>query len=230
MSDIFYIPYGIVKRSWARNPVTFYLFIRLLLKANEQGEIVTSVASLAEDLHLKNHQVRYGLNCLKNDNQIVYQGTNRYTKITICEFDNYCEPPQVTEEGASSKQIDEQEANKKNTPLLPPDGSSLCTPSSLTPYIPQEKKKTAIADKESPKRFVKPSLEEIRDYCRERHNTIDAEKFFYHYEANGWMVGPKKPMKNWKAAVITWEKNQKEMSPQPTTKPEKIRSWRDIEK
>lgn len=57
----------------------------------------------------------------------------------------------------------------------------------------------------SDKRFVKPSVEEINTYCRERKNAIDAEQFFNHYETNGWMRG-KTPIKNWKACVITWEK------------------------
>ena len=53
----------------------------------------------------------------------------------------------------------------------------------------------------------KPTVEEIADYCRERGNGIDAEYFFDHYESKGWLVG-KCPMKNWQAAVRTWEKNK----------------------
>lgn len=53
--------------------------------------------------------------------------------------------------------------------------------------------------------FVKPSIEEIEQYCIERNNGIDAEVFFNFYEAKGWVVG-KSPMKDWKAAVRTWEK------------------------
>ena len=52
-----------------------------------------------------------------------------------------------------------------------------------------------------------PTLEEIKKYCLERKNKVDAEKFFYHYESNGWMVGKNK-MKNWKSAIITWEKTE----------------------
>lgn len=65
-----------------------------------------------------------------------------------------------------------------------------------------------IKHKPKPKtaRFVKPTMEEIKAYCRERHNHIDADKFFAYYESKGWLVG-KSPMKNWKAAIITWEKN-----------------------
>lgn len=53
--------------------------------------------------------------------------------------------------------------------------------------------------------FTVPTLEEISTYCRERNNTIDPETWLAHYTANGWMVGKNK-MKNWKAAIITWEK------------------------
>lgn len=54
--------------------------------------------------------------------------------------------------------------------------------------------------------FKKPTVREIFAYCQERANKIDPERFFDHYESNGWMVG-KTAMKNWKAAVRTWEKS-----------------------
>lgn len=54
-------------------------------------------------------------------------------------------------------------------------------------------------------RFTPPTLQEISDYCRERGNGIDPEKFRAYYESNGWKVG-RNPMKSWKAAVTTWEK------------------------
>lgn len=57
-----------------------------------------------------------------------------------------------------------------------------------------------------PMRFCKPSIEEIREYCHERNNTIDAQHFMDHYEANGWVVG-KTAMKDWKATVRNWERN-----------------------
>ena len=59
------------------------------------------------------------------------------------------------------------------------------------------------------KKFVKPSLEEIKNYCLERKNKIDAERFFDYYESKGWKVG-KAPMKDWQAAIRTWERNENE--------------------
>lgn len=55
-------------------------------------------------------------------------------------------------------------------------------------------------------RFVKPTLEEVTAYCLERGKGVDPQKWYDHYSANGWMVG-KNPMKDWKAAVRTWERS-----------------------
>lgn len=57
------------------------------------------------------------------------------------------------------------------------------------------------------KRFVKPTLSEIDQYCIERNNNVNAEQFFDYYESNGWKVG-KNSMKDWKAAVRTWERSE----------------------
>lgn len=56
------------------------------------------------------------------------------------------------------------------------------------------------------KGFKKPTLDEVKAYCRERMNMVDAEKWYDYYASNGWKVG-KNPMKDWKAAVRTWEKS-----------------------
>ena len=56
-------------------------------------------------------------------------------------------------------------------------------------------------------RFQKPTLDEVKAYCVERKNSIDPNRFISYYEANGWKVG-KNPMKDWKAAVRSWESNR----------------------
>ena len=57
------------------------------------------------------------------------------------------------------------------------------------------------------KRFTPPTIEEIKEYCKERNNGVDAERFHSYYTANGWKVG-RNPMKDWKAAVRTWEEKK----------------------
>lgn len=64
--------------------------------------------------------------------------------------------------------------------------------------------------KKGSSRFQKPTIEEIRQYCLEKGYNVDAEQFFNFYESKGWVVG-KSPMKNWRAAVSTWNKREKEI-------------------
>lgn len=69
--------------------------------------------------------------------------------------------------------------------------------------------KEKIDKKESPKKtFVKPTVDEVRTYCRERRNNVNAENFINFYESKGWKVG-NTPMKDWKACVRTWEQRDK---------------------
>ena len=74
---------------------------------------------------------------------------------------------------------------------------------------------TSINKKENIKRksFTKPTIEEIKQYCDERNNSINAEAFYDFYESKDWYVGKNK-MKDWKACVRTWEKRNE-------TKPKK---------
>lgn len=62
---------------------------------------------------------------------------------------------------------------------------------------------------EKARRFIPPSVEEVEQYCIERNNNIDAQSFIDFYESKGWMIGKNK-MKDWKAAVRTWERSRKQ--------------------
>lgn len=64
-----------------------------------------------------------------------------------------------------------------------------------------------VNNKES-KKFVKPTIEDIQDYCLERKNGINANAFYDFYESKDWMVGKNK-MKDWKACIRTWEQRDK---------------------
>ena len=86
---------------------------------------------------------------------------------------------------------------KNNTPYSPPAGDS-------APAEPASKDKP----KPNRRRFVPPDIEQVAAYCRERGNDIDPETFVDHYAAKGWMVG-RSPMKDWKAAVRTWEQRRR---------------------
>ena len=68
------------------------------------------------------------------------------------------------------------------------------------------------------KRFIIPTPEEVQAYCNERKNDISGQQFCDFYSSKGWKIG-KEPMKDWKAAVRTWEMRRKDQSP-PITQPQ----------
>lgn len=69
---------------------------------------------------------------------------------------------------------------------------------------------TPPKNEEKRQKFIKPTVEEIAEYCASRNNGIDAQRFYDYNESVGWMVGPSKKMKDWKAAIRTWEQKDKE--------------------
>lgn len=77
------------------------------------------------------------------------------------------------------------------------------------------------------KRFSPPTVEEVEEYCIERGNAVDAQSFVDFYESKGWYVGKTK-MKDWKASVRTWEKNQQHNRNESNHKAVKgLESWLD---
>lgn len=73
--------------------------------------------------------------------------------------------------------------------------------------IEENRKENKIIEEKRIEKFKKPSLEEISEYCKIRNNGIDPQSFFNFYEAKGWKIG-KEPMRDWQAAVRTWERRQ----------------------
>ena len=74
---------------------------------------------------------------------------------------------------------------------------------------PEEKPEQEI-QQEKPKRknFVKPTVEEIAAFCKEKKYTVSAQQFFNYYESNGWKIG-RNAMKSWQAAVQNWNAREK---------------------
>lgn len=70
---------------------------------------------------------------------------------------------------------------------------------------------TLIKKNKTTKRFVKPTIEEVKEYMQEIEFNGDAEYFFNYYESNGWIVGRAK-MKDWKSAVQNWKRRDRTFS------------------
>ena len=192
-NDIMYRGYFPIWRKirewgWYKDSNTKAVFLELLLLSNHKendylgnkilpGQCITGRKKLALDLGLSERQIRTALSHLKSTSEVSIKNCNKFSIITL---NNYLKYTITTSDKSSNRPAtDQQPTTPKNV----------------------EKEKNEEEVKTHP--FKQPSLEEIKAYCKENSHTIDAEKFFNHYEANGWYRGKTK-IRNWKACVKTW--------------------------
>ena len=88
----------------------------------------------------------------------------------------------------------------------PPEQDN-CVTTESPPVAEEKEKSSAKKEKEPVKRFQKPTIEEVKAYIAEKGYDVDAERFWNFYEAKDWFIGKNK-MKNWHAAVATWQKKE----------------------
>lgn len=130
-------------------------------------------------------------------------GQNQYNKgkqdnveVKVCQNNNVLGQKEV-KVGQSGQSFLETETRNRKQENIPPSESKLSS-------VGIEGTREKIAPL-PPKKFLKPTIDEVRAYCLERKNDIDPEKWFDFYQSKGWRVGSQ-PMKDWKAAVRTWER------------------------
>lgn len=202
-----------MKWGWYTDTPTKCVFLHLLFLACyepcyykgvhlEPGQAVASIRQIATDTGLTVKQVRTAINHLKETQEVAQSPYGKFSVFTVNNYNDYqCagtdEGKQRAQEGHSEGTLPNIKKNKevKNTPYNPPQGDEGVSVS---------------------KRFVPPTPEEVNVYCRERNNGIDGSEFCDFYTSKGWKVG-KNPMKDWKAAVRTWERSRKQNAPQPKT-------------
>ena len=189
---------NILNWEWYENINTCRLFIHMLLKANwkdgkfegkviPRGSFVSSLPKLAEETALTIREVRTAITHLKLTGELTSKSYSKYTVFTV---KNYC----LYQE--SDIQNDTQATGKRHS------NDILTTTIEEKKEVNNKKEDTNV----SKKKFIPPSLNDVRTYCLERSNNVDAQAFVDFYESKGWMVG-KNHMKDWKAAVRTWERS-----------------------
>ncbi|MBR4300056.1 MAG: hypothetical protein IKT59_10145 [Bacteroidales bacterium] len=202
------IPYGdneyiklfrkMVNWEWYTDVNTKVLFLHCLLRANwkdgswkgiayKRGQFITSLNTLAVETGLTFSQVRTALHNLIKTGEIasLSQGKNRI--ITVISYDSY----QVVDKIIATSSQDDDKIIARSSQQ----------------YKNNKEDKEDKNNKKS-SHFVPPSLEEVKAYCSERKNGIDPENFITFYQSKGWMIGKNK-MKDWKAAIRTWEQRRK---------------------
>ena len=175
---------------WFNKSEAVHLFMYMLLKANhkdgkwqgievKRGQFISSLGNISNATGISVQTIRTILKKLEKTNEIELKSTSQFTIVTISKYDCYQEQTDETNKPLTNNQ---QAINKQLT--------------------------TNKNDKKERMLFIVPSLQEVSAYCQERNNNVDSQKFFDFYESKGWMVGKNK-MKDWKAAVRTWEDKSK---------------------
>lgn len=109
--------------------------------------------------------------------------------------------------GAEKKHFLASEANATKCQQVPASEANATKCRQNKPITVTNSNSNSITESNSTKRFVPPTLEEVREYCLERGNSIDPERFVDYYTANGWVQSGGKKIKDWMACVRNWERN-----------------------
>lgn len=193
---------------WYSDISTSRLFLHLILTVNwtdkkwqgiciERGSRVASYQVLSTETGLSVKQVRTAIKKLQSTGEVAIKSTNKYSVFTVKNYDLY--QAKGKQEAGERQAEDKQRATTK------------------------ESKEGKKEKNNNIKRFTPPTYEQVSTYCKERNNTVDAERFLDFYESKGWMVGKNK-MKDWKAAVRNWERSSKQ-----ETKPAKQNQFHNFD-
>ena len=197
MRDYIKVSRSMLNWEWYSDINTSRLFIHMLLKANwkdgnfkgttvPRGSFVSSIRKLADETSLTEREVRTAINHLKTTGEVTHKSTSKYSVFTVVNYDLY----QSNDTQCVSQTTSERQSNDIQTTT-----------------IEEGKKERRKEDKNNAVRFTPPDVDMVRDYCIERNNSVDAQAFVDFYSSKGWMIGKNK-MKDWKAAVRTWERSR----------------------
>ena len=178
-----------VEWEWYTEPDTLRIFLHLLLLANhsktewrgqvvDEGEILIGRKILAQQLKIGEQRVRTSLARLKSTSNLTIKTFSKFSLIKINNWKLY------------------QQSTSNLTNNQPATNQQLTTSKNV-------KNVKNVKNRERGD-FVPPTLQEVSGYCQERGNGVDPSRFLDFYSSKGWMVGKNK-MKDWKAAVRTWE-------------------------
>lgn len=152
----------------------------------KRGESILSLDSWAKRWGWEKSSVRRFLKLLENESMVVLVSDNVTTRLTVCKYESY---------------QDERNADETRKKLKRNSNEIQTTPIKEEEEEQEEKRRV----------FIKPTLEQVKDYMKEIEFNGDAEYFYNYYESNGWVVGRAK-MKDWKSAVQNWKRRDRTFS------------------
>lgn len=170
-------------------------------------------------LHKSEQNVRTLLSRLEKTGEIKVRTNNKRTIISVCNWmiyqGNQQINPKINQLESAENQMDDFDFFEEPTSNQPADNQQITNDQPASNHNQEIRtenkegiKKESKEKDHHKKNFVRPTLEEIKAYCQENGLCIDAEYFFDYYNSNGWKVGGKSPMKDWRATARNWARRQ----------------------
>lgn len=162
-------------------------------KIIERGQCIRSYKDIREGLKwfigyrkmtYKAHQIETAMKWLTKRDMITTTKTTRGMLITVCNYDNYQDP----------SNYENHTVSHNKTTIKPQSNHTI----------------NKNGKNEENVKKIPPKIEDVKEYCSERKNGVNVDRWYNFYSSKGWMIGKNK-MKDWKAAVRTWE-NKTEQS------------------
>lgn len=180
-----------------------------------RGQTIMSLSNWAKRWGVSRDTARNFLVLLEKDKMIEHENIGKSTRITICNYDTY----QGSTQNAHEIYTNDTHVNNCIPECCNRDLHNSQTQNQHTPNASQTHSATNKNDKnvnndnniiergETAKRFTPPAIDEVKSYISEKGYSVDAESFVAFYTSKNWFVGKNK-MKDWRAAVVTWEKRK----------------------
>ena len=184
---------------WYGDTNTFRVFMHILLRANYEeseyrghkigaGECVFGRKAWAETLGLSEQEIRTAINHLKSTNEITTKSTNKFTIITVENWEFW-----QIEEGKATKKTANKSTNEQPT---------------------SNQRATTSKESKKVRNTTTPTIEEVRAYVKDNNLLIDADYFYKYYTTSGWRDVEGKPVKNWKLKALNWNKREEDRNVQ----------------
>lgn len=186
-----------IEWEWYDDINTKTLFLHLLLTANHQdkkwrgieikrGQKLTSLEHLAKETHLTVQQVRTSLNKLKSTNEITIKSTSKNTLVSIEKYSDYQDDCFENNKQITNKITNKQQTNNKQITTNKNDNND-------------NNDKNIYK-----KKFIPPTLEEIKEYAKQKNMTLNPEQFYNYFTEGNWIDSKGNKVKSWKQKMLTW--------------------------
>ena len=190
---------------WREDDKTRILWITMLALANQDGIVLCTIPGLADRARISLPECEAALARFQLPDKYSWSQEKEGRRVEVVEGGWFLI------NHAKYRAMMSADEQREKTRLRVQRWRQKNTSQTVTPVTGNESNDIADtkakADTKAIKGFVRPTFQEVRNYCLERRNSVNPQKWLDHYTSNGWKVG-RNSMKDWKATVRKWETSE----------------------